>query len=352
VRACVLGLCLLAAAAGADQSSPEALIEAGHWKKARTLVEARIRANPRDALACFLLSQVRNAFGDHQSPLSLAEKAVALDGGVAKYHRQLAEALGVTAQHSGILQQLILARRFKKEIDAAIALDPGDLQALRDLMEFYLLAPGIAGGDKAKARETAVRIAAIDPAEGYAAQARLAESNGERSRIEGLLYRAVEAKPRDYRMRISLAEFYLSPEHRDLARAGQQASEAVKIDPGRAGAYAILARCYAAGERWSDLDSTLATAEKESPDDLVPNYRAAEVLLEANRALDRAAGCLRTYLSVEPEGNEPALAEAHWKLGLVYAKLGRAREAAAEWREAVRLDPDSPAARDLKRVKD
>jgi tetratricopeptide (TPR) repeat protein len=352
MRSWIPWLCLLASGAGADQRSPEALIEAGHWKQARTLVEARIRANPRDAAACFLMSQVRAAFGDRESPLGLAEQAVALDGGVARYHRQLAEALGITAQHSGIVQQLILARRFKKEIDAAIALDPRDLQALRDLMEFYLLAPSLAGGDRNKARETAARIAKADPAEGYAAQARLAESSGERGPIEGFLYRAVEAKPRDYKLRISLAEFYLSAEHRDLAKAGQQASEAVKIDPGRAAAYAILARCYAAGERWSDLDSTLAAAASESPDDLVPNYRAAEILLEANRALDRAAACLRAYLSSEPEGNEPTVAEAHWKLGLVFAKLGRSREAAAEWREATRLDPDSPAARDLKRAAD
>jgi tetratricopeptide (TPR) repeat protein len=352
LRTRILALCLLAAGVRANQSLPEALIEAGHWKKARALVEARIGANPRDALACFLLSQVRNAFGDHESPLGLAEQAVALDGGVAKYHRQIAEAVGVAAQHSGIFQQLILARRFKKEIDAAIALDPRDLQALRDLMEFYLLAPGIAGGDSAKARETAARIAAIDPAEGYAAQARLAESSGERNRIEDLLHRAAEAKPRDYRMRIALAEFYVTPEHRDLAGAEREASEAVRIDPSRAPAYAVLARCYAAGERWIELDSTLATAGRESSDDLAPNYRAAEVLLGANRALDRAAGYLRTYLSVEPEGNEPTLAEAHWKLGLVLEKLGRAHEAAAEWREAVRLDSASPAARDLKRVKD
>jgi tetratricopeptide (TPR) repeat protein len=337
------------AAGSADQTSPEALIEAGHWKKARALVEARIRANPRDAAACFLLSQVRAAFGDRESPLALAEQAVALDGNVAKYHRQLAEALGVTAQHSGMVQQLILARRFKKEIDAALALDPRDPQALRDLMEFYLLAPGIAGGDKTKARETAVRVAAAGPAEGYAAQARLAESNGERGRIEGLLQHAVASSPRDYKMRISLAEFYLSAEHRDLAKAGEQASEAIRIDPERAAAYAVLARCDAAGEKWSDLDSTLATARKESPDDLVPNYRAAEVLLEANRDLDRAVTCLRAYLSADPEGNQPTLAEAHWKLGLVLAKLGRAHEAAAEWREAVRLDPESPAARDLRK---
>jgi len=352
LRSRVPWLCLLAAGAAAQPPSPEALIEAGHWKQARTLVEARIRANPRDAAACFLASQVRAAFGDRNSPLDLAEKAVALDGGGARYHRQLAEALGVAAQRSGIFQQLMLARRFKKEIDAALALDPRDLQALRDLMEFYVLAPGIAGGDQAKARETAARIAAVDPAEGYSAQARLAEANGERGRIEGLLRSAVEANPRNYKQRIALSEFYWSAEHRDCAKAVEHASQAIRIDPGRAAAYAILAQCDAAGERWSDLDSVLATARKESPDDLAADYRAAEVLLETRRALDLAAACLRAYLNQEPEGNEPTLADAHWKLGTVLARLGHASEAAAEWREALRLDPDSPAARDLKRSSD
>src|ERR1035437_6467695 len=146
----------------AEQSPAERLIEAGHWKRARTFVEARLREAPGDALSIFLLSQIRGAFGDRTStPLALAEKAVALDGRTAKYHRQIAEVLGVTAQHAGTIQQLFLARRFRKEIDAALSLDPRDIQALGDLLEFYLLAPGIAGGDPRKAVEVAGRIAAI-----------------------------------------------------------------------------------------------------------------------------------------------------------------------------------------------
>src|SRR5215467_10897569 len=58
-----------------------------------------------DPMANYLLSQIRNAFGDHITPQTLAERAVALDGNVAKYHRQYAEVLGVTAQHSNMLQQ-------------------------------------------------------------------------------------------------------------------------------------------------------------------------------------------------------------------------------------------------------
>jgi hypothetical protein len=89
---------------------------------------------------------------------------VQFDGRTAKYHRQLAECLGVTAQYSGMLHQLFLARRFKKELDIALTQDPTDLQALRDLMEFYLLAPGIAGGDKDQARAVSARIERIDSA--------------------------------------------------------------------------------------------------------------------------------------------------------------------------------------------
>src|SRR5260370_9108868 len=137
----------------AEQSPAEKLIEAGHWKRARSAVEI-----PGDALSNFLLSQIRAAFGDRATPLSLAEKAVALDGRTAKYHRQIAEVLGVTAQHAGPIQQLFLARRFRREIDAALSLDPRELQSLRALLEFYLLAPGIASGDQHKAVEVAGRM--------------------------------------------------------------------------------------------------------------------------------------------------------------------------------------------------
>ena len=112
--------CILwAASLGRAQQSPaERLIAAGHWRRARTLAEERIREAPDDPLANLLLSQIRNAFGDHTAPVPLAGRAVALDGHTAKYHRQLAEALGVTAQNANLLHQLFLVRRFRKETDA------------------------------------------------------------------------------------------------------------------------------------------------------------------------------------------------------------------------------------------
>ncbi|HEY1496939.1 MAG TPA: hypothetical protein VGF49_20435, partial [Candidatus Solibacter sp.] len=181
-----------------QEITAEKLIEAGHWKRARVLVERRLREAPDDPNATFLASQIRNAFGDHDAPLQLAEKAVRLDGGVARYHRQLAEVQGVMAQRAGMLQQFMLARRFRSEIDTALRLDPRDTQALRDLLEFYLLAPGVVGGDAKKAAPVAERIAAIDAAEGFLAKARIAEFHKDHAQTIEMLRSAAEVRPASY----------------------------------------------------------------------------------------------------------------------------------------------------------
>ena len=307
-------LVCLAAAAQAAQTEAEKLIEAGHWKRARTLVEARIKEAPDDPLANFLLSQIRNAFGDHESPLLLAEKAVALDGRTAKFHRQVAECLGVMAQHANVVQQVLLARRFRKEIDAALALDARDAQALRDLMEFYLLAPEIIGGDKRKASETAGRLRSIDAVEGELALARLASYRKQAGEAEAHLRRAAEAEPPSYKARVALAQFYLSATLPNLDGAAKAAASAVALDGTRVEGYSILAEAHAARWEWNELDASLETASREVPDDLTPYYRAAERLLSTGRDAARAWRYLRIYLAQLTEGNEPTAAEARAKL--------------------------------------
>lgn len=225
-----------------------------------------------------------------------------------------------------MLQQLFLARRFKKEIDTAISQDPNDSQALRDLMEFYLLAPVIAGGDKDKARAVTDRIARANIAEGYLAQVRLAEFNNEPGKVEGLLRKAAESQPGNYRARIALASYYLSA-HRnyDLALAEQHAAEAVTIGPGRVEGYAILSAVSAARSNWIEMEALLARAEKAVPDDLTPDYRAAEAILVSGRDLPRAEPLLRKYLAATPKGNAPTFSEAHWHLGWSWKRRGAAR---------------------------
>ena len=60
---------------------------------------------------------------------------------------------------------------------------------------------------------------------------------------------------------------------------------------------------------------------------------------------------IRKYLTQEPEPYEPNHSRARWRLGQVLEKQGRKPEAIAEWQASVKLDPESPAKQELKRVK-
>jgi hypothetical protein len=302
---------LIALAGAAAQDTPaEKLIAQGHWKRARALVEVRYREAPNDPLANFLMSQIRAAFGDRTAPMPFAEKAVALDGRTAKYHRQVAEVSGIMAEHANLIQQVLLARRFRKEIDAALALDSRDVQAWRDQMEFDLLAPGVVGGDPRQAAAVAARIGAIDPAEGFLAQARIAEFHKQPAETEKFLRQAVDADPASYRARVALARFYASADHFHPADATREAERAIALDRGRADAYSVLAEVAARQADFARLDTVLAEAEAQVPDDLTPYYRAAEVLLATHRDKARTERYLRAYLGQEPEGNEPSAADA------------------------------------------
>jgi hypothetical protein len=309
-----LAILLAASACGAQAFSPEKLIETGHWKRARAIVEPRLREAPDDAASVFFASQIHAAFGDRVSPPALAEKAVRLDPGVARYHRQFAEVQGLIAQHAGIFQQIGIGRRFRKEIDEALRLDPRDAQAMRDLIEYYLVAPGIVGGDVKKAEAVAQRIAAIDACPGFLAEARIAEWRKDSAEQQRMLRSAADVRPPSYKAQMAAAEFFLTPAHRDEAGAEAAARVALSIDSGQAGAYCVLAAIYAGRANWSALDELLLSAAQAVPDDLAPYFRAAERLLADGRDPARAERYLHIYIAQEPEGNEPTLADAHAKL--------------------------------------
>ena len=64
-----------------------------------------------------------------------------------------------------------MAKKVKSEFKEAVQLDPSNIAARRDLEEYCLDAPWIAGGSKDEALEQVNAIAAIDPVAGHMARA-------------------------------------------------------------------------------------------------------------------------------------------------------------------------------------
>lgn len=323
----------------------EALIEAGHWKRARALLEPAAAANPAEPEVLYLLAQVKMAYQDFKGALPLAQRAVELDGKNSNYHLKLGQVYGELAARASFLSAGSLAVKFRKEVETALQLDPQNLEALDSMMQFKFRAPGLLGGDKSQARALAERISRLNPSAGYIAKAELAELEKNVGEVEDCYQKAMEANPKSYHALTLLADFYNHAPHAKYDLAIRYAEQAAKLDPSRVEAYAILARAFAMEARWSDLEPLLATAQLKVPDDLVPYYQAANALLETGKELPRAESYARKYLSQEPEGNEPGAAEARRLLALALEKEGRAAKTRAKLQSALRLQPDFPGAR-------
>ncbi|HEY3131622.1 MAG TPA: tetratricopeptide repeat protein [Acidobacteriota bacterium] len=336
----------------ATKESPESLVEDGHWKRARSNIEPRAKNNPKDGQAAYLLSKIKMAYGDWDGAVKEAERAVAVDGRNADFHFQLVWACGEVANRGSFFTKMRIGPRFKREIDAALAVNPKHLEARVGLMMFYVHAPSIMGGDTKKARALTDEILCQNPENGYFAKAMLAEEENDRAGAERFYLKVLEVNPRNYKALMSVAGIYRSTERNRPDLAEKYAREASKLEPGRAGPYRVLAAVLARQQQWTELDQTLALAEKNVPDNLSPYVEAGYALYTQDKDLPRSERYIRKYLTQEPEPGAPQPAVAHYLLGLVLEKQGRKPEAIAEINTSLRLKPDyENAKKALKRLK-
>jgi tetratricopeptide (TPR) repeat protein len=336
--------------AAAIDATGRALNERGAFKELRAYVTPRYQANPNDAETVYLMSRVKQVFGDRAKALELAERATQLDPRSGMYRLQVAEVCGQMAQGQGPLKGMSLGKRFKKEAEAALALDPSLLDARVDLMMFYLMAPGIAGGSQKKAEAMAEEIAKLDPAQGHMARARIALDKRDTTRAAESYRQAAQVGASSYDARIAAASFFAS--RRDWKTAEMHGLAARGIDARRPGGHSIVAIVQAMQERWTDLDATLAGAEAALPGNFGPHYQTARALVLERKEPARAERYLRKFLSVEPEGATPGWSAAHWRLGLALEQRGQTAEAIAEIEKALAMKPDNDdAKKDLKRLK-
>ena len=341
--------CVLAHPAGAQGA--KTLFERGYLRRASTLCEQALRANPRDAQAGAILSRITSTRGDVARALELATAAAAADPRNADAQYALAEIYGRKAQRSSVIHQAGLAGKMRKAADACLAIDPNHVDALEILVDFHRFAPGILGGDKKKAAEFGDRLVRVDPVAGWLKKADVALDGKDSTAAAECFRKAAAVQPPNGRAQVALAS-WLAPGWRDQATSEKLALAAVQAEPWRTGGWQVLASLYAYQGRWPDLESVLQRSEAAEPSHLAPWYQAARQLIVNGKEPARAEGYLRHYLLREPEIGAQTVAAARWRLGQALEKQGRKSEAMAEIDAAVKLDPKlEDAKKDLKRLR-
>jgi len=115
----------------------------------------------------------------HQGKIDAAiaefKAAVAAQPDSSIAHLWLGRALGRKIEKAGPLKAVRMVGDVRREFEQAVALDPNNVEARSDLLEFYLGAPRSFGGGIDKAEAQADAIAKLDPAMGQHARALIEE---------------------------------------------------------------------------------------------------------------------------------------------------------------------------------
>lgn len=326
------------------------LMARGQYRRASAVAEARLQSRPQDTEALVELARIRAKQRRFEEATRFAEQAVAAAPASADARFALAEVLGSHAGSAGMLKGLGLARRFRKEAEAALALSPDHEAALVAMAQFHRFAPGIAGGDREKGREFEARLMKSHPPAAWIEKAGAAFSVGDSAGGERCLRQAAAAA-RGARGKLELAS-YLAATGRGTDEAARLAREALEAEPWSIEGWVALALVEARGARWAEVAATLAGAESETGGSRAAHYQTGRTLLEQGLDAARSEQLFRRYLEVEPEIGAPSHAATWWRIGIALERQGKRPDAVAALETSVSLDPKfQKAKRDLKRLK-
>ena len=228
----------------------------------------------KDAAAYELIGRNLYMQGDFKHATEAFESALAADPGNSTTALWLARAFGRRAETSSPFTAPGYASKARTYFEKAVQLNARNLEALSDLFEYYLEAPGFLGGGQDKAQALIPKLAAVNEADAQWAQARLAEKRKQYSTAEEHLRRAVEVAPQQVGRLIELAHF--------LTREGRN----------------------------QEADESLARAEKIAPNNPRILFAKAAIYIKSGRNLKLAKDLLNQYINCSLSPDDPPRSDA------------------------------------------
>jgi Tfp pilus assembly protein PilF len=168
-------------------------------------------------------------------------------------------------------------------------LNPGNVEALAALGEFYYSAPGVLGGGIDKSETVATQLEKIDLARAHELRGKIAE------------------------------------QRKDYGTAERELKQAIAGSPHPAFQWMVLASFYRRREHFAEMESAVRSGENAAKRDKhagVALYNGASILRDTNRDPARAAKMLEDYLGSNAKTEEGPAFVAHTWLALLKQQLG------------------------------
>jgi tetratricopeptide (TPR) repeat protein len=265
------------------------------------------------------VEQVRNQLrgGNVDAAIEAGELAVEALANDSQAWFWLGRAYAQQAMRASLLGKPRWAGKTHDAYLQAVTLDPANLDARFDLMQYYVMAPGFLGGDREKADAQAREVAERDVIMGKLATAMLAQTDKKADVAEAAYRDAVKLDPSHERARISLAMFL----QRD--------------------------------ERWDEIRGLWDESLLRNPDDALAHYQLGRMAAVSGKDLEAGLGHLDRFLALGETPEGMTVGAAYWRRGQVLEKLGRRDDAIAAYADAVGREPFLTSAKDdLERLQD
>jgi tetratricopeptide (TPR) repeat protein len=303
----VLVLTVVSTAGAQSLATANNEARAGRVDAAEAAAKAVLAADGSNADAHALLCALYASIEQRDQAITECEAAASLAPKNSTYALQLARSYGSKADHSGAITGMRMVGKIRANFERAVALDGRNIEALSDLGEFYVEAPGVVGGGSDKAKALVPRLAQVSPARAHRLQGMIySKDKNDGAAVEE--YNAEIATAHHPEAYYDLAQFYRSRKQTD-----------------KAAGYAVLA---------------LQADKLHGPDTL----DAAALLLDIKRELPAAETGLRAYLAATQSG-VAKYATAHVLLGNCLQATGDTAGAQREFAAAVALASQYDAAR-------
>lgn len=283
--------------------------DGGAYASAVGILRTLLAQSPNDSRLYYWLGRCAYEQRDFPHAADHFHRAVDLGPQVAIFHQWLGRAYSENAERG---HSLALARKAKVEYGAAVQLDPANLSARRDLEEYDIDSPWIAGGNKDEALAQAEAIAARDPVEGHLARA-----------------------------------YYFLHAANQPANADAEFLQILKEKPQRIAPYLEAARHFQHDKKPAELEAFIQAAMAVDPTDARLDYFHAALLFLKRGPAPTAEAFLTRYIAATPDRSDwPSHADAKELLGAAYEMEGKLAEAVAQYRAALQIDPHLRVARE------
>jgi tetratricopeptide (TPR) repeat protein len=290
--------------------------KSGDYSRAIEVLNRAAAAAPNDAEVQHLLARSYFESDKFDRAISAAEKSIALEPKNSAYHELLGRAYGEKADRSGWFSALSLAKKARKEFDAAVQLDGHNFSAMQAMIEFDCSAPGIAGGGEDKARPEIQKLSELDAAEGRYAAGNCRRQKKDYEAADAEFQKALALRPNSVDLIYDIGDYYMKRDQAD------------------------------------GLAIVIKEGERADPADARGDFFRGVVLVLQKQKPAESTKLMREYIARAPKrSNYPSKAMAHYWIGRIQENQNDAASAKKEYQEALNLEPKNRYANEaLKRL--